>query len=499
MRVCTNCGCRTGRGAQAETIRLEKPLKLPNLTELLEIENTPTILSFRCPRTQALLWPLIRNQFLRQLISDLYYRQAPLVVPRAAVPKGRALGALVRTVGHNVRQGRMRGDVLVMRSGAGHFLRDGRWFNRITDYFVSGSPADTVTVEGVVDWHLPQPHWNPRVLYWLPWQTAITLSGHLLQRDRHTTVALDLLEFVRQRAADLLGLRLGQPSMNMLISMLARKLARLPTEHNAYRRLLEKVCPRLVLLDQACYGHFSSFNTIAREMEIRVAEPQHGMVSAGHDAYRYAPLLCESHAYRNCLPHDFLGYGSWWNQQVNAPVRKWEIGNPHYIEQRRNISNPGICQKDILLLGDGVEFDLYLGLATQLTRLLSDDYRVVLRPHPLERASALERYPEGRAGRVHIDTSRDIYSSFVGAHVVAGEVSTGLFEALGVAGRVFLWDTEKARFAYPSHPFSKFVDASDFVSVLHGVGEQRAQIAESEIWAENWEDNYRSYLTHVLN
>ncbi|MBN9420845.1 MAG: hypothetical protein BGO63_08740 [Candidatus Accumulibacter sp. 66-26] len=470
----------------------------PSLAQLIEIENDPTFLEFRCPRSGVLLWPLVRNQFLRQLISDLYYQQAPLVAAVRAVPRRQTLGALGRALGHNLQQGRMRGEVLVVGTGAGHFQREGRWFNRITDYLAQESPANTVSVEGVVDWHVPHPRWNQRVAYWLPWQGAITVAGRLLTRDAHVRAARELLEYARQRASQLLGRTIADSNMDMLVGMLARKLARLPVMQFAYRRLLERVQPRLVLLEQACYGDFAPFNQVAREMGIRVAEPQHGMVSGGHDAYCYAPVLRESEAYRACLPHDFLGYGAWWNSQINVPVHKWVIGNPHYSEQRRFISPLQGEQNDILLLGDGIEFSLYLALAQELAHLLRGRYRIVLRPHPLERAEVQLRFPEGRAGDVLIDPNRDIYGSFATAHAVVGEVSTGLFEAQGIAGRVLLWETAKARFSYPQHPFCGFSDARALVEALQAPRAGQTEVLAGDIWAPDWAGNYRKYLAQAL-
>ncbi|MGY2196680.1 hypothetical protein [Pseudomonas gingeri] len=473
-------------------------MRQPSFAQLLEIENDPAFLTFRCHRSGALIWPLVRNQFYRQLISDLYYKEAPLIVAVPALPRRQAFASLSRVVRHNLGQRRLSGDVLVIGTGAGSFLREGLWFNRITDYLVEASPADTVTVEGLMDWNVPRPRWNQRVSYWLPWQGAITMAGRLLQRDSHVAIAREVLIYARQRAHDLLDLSISRTQMDMLVGMLARKLARLPVVHYAYRRLFEKVRPHLILLEQACYGDFSPINQIAREMGVRVAEPQHGMVSGGHDAYCYAPLLRDSAEYKACLPHDFLGYGSWWNEQINVPVEKWVIGHPHYSEQRRGMPLAQGTQNDILLLGDGIEFALYVTLATELADLLQGQYRIVLRPHPLERAEVLRRYSDGKIGDVFIDTNRDIYSSFTSAYAVAGEVSTGLFEALGIAGKVLLWETPKAKFSYPNHPFTGFTDAKGFVEELLTPKWPGSSVAGEEVWAKDWVGNYRNYLGHVL-
>lgn len=470
----------------------------PSLHDLLEIENDPAFLEFRCARTGYLLWPLARQQFLRQLISDLYYKHAPLLAPVGVVPARQALTALSKVLIHNWQRRRLHGDVLVLGTGAGSFLRDGRWFNRITDYLALASPADTVSIEGVVDWHVPEPRWNERLGYWLPWQVVIAMAGRFSLRDEHVASAKAVLGHARKRAEALLGLSVSAQAMQMLTGLVARKIARLPLMRDAYRRMLETVRPRLVLLEEGCYGERGVFNHVAREMGVRVAEPQHGMVSAGHDAYCYAPLLCESESYRRYLPHDFLGYGRWWNEEINLPVDKWVIGHPHFSEQCRGLNEAPADAGDILILGDGIEFPLYLALADELSRLLGSRYRVVLRPHPLERERVYKDYPDGRAGTVIIDRNRDIYQSFASAYVVAGEVSTGLFEAIGVVTKVLLWETPKARFSYPRHPFASFVDAKTFVDAILAPEAGSATVAQEEIWASDWRGNYRSYLEHVL-
>lgn len=473
-------------------------MTLPSLEDLLQIENDSAFLQFHCPTTGLLLWPLARNLFLRQLISDLYYQQAPLLKPAPPLIRWRAITSLSRALRHNWLNDGLKGEVLVIGTGAGHFLREGRWFNRITDYLVEVSPTNTVTIEGVVDWHVPEPRWNGRVNYWLPWQGTISIAGRLLLRTTHLQVARDMLEHGRQRALKQLGLSISESQMDMLISVVARKLARLPYMYIAYRRVFERIQPRLILLEEACYGDRSPINQIAREMGIRVAEPQHGMVSGGHDAYCYAPLLRNSIDYQRSLPHDFLGYGAWWNDQINAPVEKWVIGHPHYSEQRRNITPVLSTQTDILLLGDGIEFQLYLDLAQELANLIGNRYRVVLRPHPLERAEVYRRFPDRRAGNVTIDSNRDIYSSFVTAYAVAGEVSTGLFEAMGIVSRVLLWETPKARFSYPRHPFSSFTNAKGFVEALLKPASLQSSVMETDIWAAEWAGNYQRYLMQAL-
>lgn len=473
-------------------------MALPSFENLVQIENDPAFLEFCCPRTGYLLWPLVRIQFFKQLISDLFYKQASLLVPAAPVPYRKALAVLPKILLHNIRQPRVPSEILVFGTGAGQFRREGQWFNRITDYLVESSYTDVATVEGLVDWHLPEPRWNKNVSYWTPWQSAILLVGRICSRDEHVRQAREILEYARSRAFALYGLSVSDRNMEMLVGVVSRKIARLPVMQLAYRNMLKKFKPRLLLLEEGCYSDHGVLNHVAREMGVRVAEPQHGMISGGHHSYNYAPLLRESEKYRRYLPHDFLGYGRWWNEQISVPVEKWVVGHPHYSEQLRSTECVNVEKRDILLLGDGIEFSLYLSLAKELDSLLKGRYRVVVRPHPLERVKVYETHPDGMAGNVTIDRNRDIYESFGSAYVVAGEVSTGLFEAAGIVPKVLLWETSKARFSYPVHPFSAFSDVQQFAAAILAPEGGQLSVVQDDIWAPDWRGNYRRYLEHAL-
>jgi CDP-glycerol glycerophosphotransferase (TagB/SpsB family) len=153
---------------------------------------------------------------------------------------------------------------------------------------------------------------------------------------------------------------------------------------------------------------------------------------------------------------------------------------------------------DILLLSDGIEFCVYLKLANDLTNLIDDRYRIVLRPHPLERKRVYSKYPSGNVDKVVIDQNRDIYQSLSTAYAVTGEVSTALFEAVGLVKYIFLWETPKAVFSCPSHPFTGFLNAKDFVSKIDDYESGQAYVAQEEVWSQDWVSNYRSYIEFAL-
>jgi hypothetical protein len=474
---------------------------LPNLTlaAVLAVEDDPGLLERRCASTGLLTWPLLRNQFLRALTSPLLYPGVQTIGPPPPGRYRRALSALPRTLWANAKRwNRLRGDILIMASGAGHFQRSSRSFNRITDYFAMESLERTVTLEGLMDWQVPVDRANENAGYFLPWQGRIDLLGKLHGAARHRREAAELVEFVRGRALDLLDLRIADSQAAYLTSMVAMKIARLPALQSTYRALLAKVRPRLVLLEQGCYSDLGVFNVVARQMGIRIAEPQHGLVSAGHDAYSYAATVRNSAEYRDYLPHDFLGYGAWWNEQINVPITKWVVGHPHYIEQRGAHASTGATRSAVVILSDGFDFEKYLELARDLASRIGPSHSVVLRPHPLERQRVWSRFDETSPGDVVIDRARDIYPTLASAFAVVGEISTGLFEAIGLAERIFLWATPKALYGCPQHPFVEFRDATELAERLRAPMAAAQPIQSERIWASDWRANYRRYLEIAL-
>ena len=102
---------------------------------------------------------------------------------------------------------------------------------------------------------------------------------------------------------------------------------------------------------------------------------------------------------------------------------------------------------------------------------------------------------------LYIDSNPDLYYSLRTAHTVVSEVSTGLFEAVGIVDRIFIWDTQKSRFGYPMHPFEKFDSVETLIEKLtdKAYGIHNESLKSEDIWSENWKSNYENFLTkHVL-
>lgn len=469
-----------------------------SLRELLIVEDDSAILDFRCDQTGILVWPQIRVAFLRMMLSDLIYGVKLTGKTSATIPVTRAAHTFARSVAHNLQYrmtGRCKANICVMADGVANQWVGEQWFNRLAGHFGSACPSDTLLIEDHFEWRWPFPRHHNHVLLHAPLQAINAIKGRLSVREHHRQRARRLVNLVTQRAQRYLQWSPGQVRHDQLVEMLARKTASMPSQYAAYLALLERIQPRLLMVGAACYGPAASLIAAAKSQGIVTAEYQHGAVSGGHDAYNFAPAIRDSEDYRRTLPDYFLGYGSWWNEQINAPVKKLAIGNPHRTAKLAETES-GVSQKsDLLILSDGIEFDIYLRLAQQLRDSASGkDLRVVLRPHPLER-TRVAALPDSQTCGVVIDTNPDLYASLRTAHTVISEVSTGLFEAVGIVDNIFIWDTQKTRFTFPTSPFQSFGSTAELVDLIQNdaAGRMSTGLIDA-IWASGWRQNYSEFL-----
>jgi hypothetical protein len=318
------------------------------------------------------------------------------------------------------------------------------------------------------------------------------VQSRLRVRPRHRTLVSDLVDLADRRGRDLLGWGLSRERRRALVVDGSRRLATYPMDARFWRSVFRRVRPRVILTEEGCYGHMAVFNHEARERGVVVAEFQHGMVTRGHDAYNVAPRLAADPGYGRTQPRAFLGYGSWWNSQFNAPVAdRIPLGNPHRDETLRDW-RPGAIRRSVLVLGDGIETDAYLDFCQTLGALVPAGLDVVFRPHPMERARVVGRQA------FSIDAVADLYESFRSAHAVVGEASTGLFEAVGLVDRIFVWDTVKSRFYLGDHPFSRFADAPQLAEMLRSSGDRATDPAFADhMWATDWRRRFSDFVANV--
>jgi len=135
-----------------------------------------------------------------------------------------------------------------------------------------------------------------------------------------------------------------------------------------------------------------------------------------------------------------------------------------------------------------------LSLCSYLYNTLSSQYKIIFRPHPSE----LFRVKDF-TGKFIIDKNNDIYSSFETAQIIVGEVSTGLFEAIGLVPNIYLLKTPRSDFSIPTHPFISIDSKEDLIKeILFNSNKNLSLSLENYVWKRDWKNNYVNFINMII-
>lgn len=473
---------------------------MSTLYDLLEIENTPEILRFTCPGTDYLLWPYLRTVVIRMVMDREIYGEGVLIklVPTESPCALQKLACVVDGLMSDLHLINRRAKIVFFNSGTTNIKLDGKYFNRVSDYFALFYPQATLLIEDTSEWLSLKPRANLNVAYHLPLVTLSKFFGRLPFEKNKETVLEEFVAFLESRLKLVLGFQMTAFQRSLLSTILIRHCASLKLQLRLYQTLYEQLQPEIIFFEDGHYGSRGHLIRLAKEMGIKTAELQHGMITAGHDAYNFAPAIRNSVDYQKYVPDYFLTYGQWWSEQINSPAQAVAIGNPHYEVMSRRCQSQPTNKTKILLLSDGLRFETYFEMARSLRSLIPQSYEVVLRPHPIERAGILARYTRNSDG-ILLDHSDDLYARFAESYAVVGEISTALFEAIGSGNRIFVRSNPITLFGLPDCPFAQFETVEQLAAKLFtgDCGLVSSELADS-IWVRGWEANYSDFMLHCI-
>ena len=471
------------------------------LMDVLAIEDDIEILGIYCPITNIPIWPLIRVFYIRMILSDLVFHATISGKSSAKTSNSRAILTLAKSTATNIQHllaGKLKASVCIFSSGVADNLESGLYFNRLSDPFANLLNKDTLTIQDHHDWLYNYPRLNSNLIHHSPMQALSTLNGIISVREHHRKLAQQLVTLIVNRSIRILDWKPGKEQRDKLVEITALKIASMPFQYEMYSKLLQLIKPRLLMVLAGCYGPAAVLIAAAKSLSIVTAEFQHGAVSGGHDAYNFAPTISNSKTYRRTLPDFYLGYGNWWNEQINVPIDKIAIGNPYREKFLAITECSNIKKTDILVLSDGIDFGRYFSLAKKLIRMADNkEWRVVFRLHPLEKNNSAA-VTSILNSKVILDQNTSLYSSYKSAHTVISEVSTGLFEAVGLVDNIYMWETDRSIFTYPDHPFETFKSFEMLEILLESSdSKNNTPILSDEIWKAEWSNNYINFLTSI--
>ena len=143
----------------------------------------------------------------------------------------------------------------------------------------------------------------------------------------------------------------------------------------AYRKLLARVRPRLIVMTQN--GMEKALFLAASEVQIPLVEGQHGLIGRSHPAYSYPADV--DYADRSTFPAVFLAFSDYWIRSCFYPAKRCvAVGNDHFaIGALPPPTDPGA----VMFVSSDVSHDVLRDWAVRLAQAIPNR-KIIYKLHP---------------------------------------------------------------------------------------------------------------------
>jgi len=445
-------------------------------------------------------WPYLRRPF-GQAIARIEFPREPPMKPAS---RRKALGSLARSLApsaNDATRAPRSTDVLFVVAGRTKSTVDGESMNWLTDYFAAdlSSPATVIQYRELPNDGTP-----------LAFADTYSLHRAELLVDLKTTLR-PLSDSHRQSTIDLamsiandIDYPIDEASAMNAAEKAIRNQARVVGMRDKFRRVLDRMNPRHLVMDGASYGGSRAIQVReAKERGIHVSELQHGWIGPSHGAYNCGAAMWDQRLFQY-FPDTLLTFGDYWSRSVVTPSTTIPVGKPHIERLAESSTAASDRPKTVLVVSGVYKRDELIAYTKAVRDALPDDWTVLLRPHPLE-LSQVDEFTAAVAGEsgIEIDLSADVFEALGNSRMVFGYASTVLYEALQFDCVPVIFDSPLASH-YVDHPAFKRLVRS--VDEIHRVvaeilaTQQQSDAADwdsqkADVWAPAGVERFRAFIT----
>ena len=375
-------------------------------------------------------------------------------------------------------------------------IKDGKYFNRIYDYFNLLLPNQTIMLEESHVWNYYYPRYFNNIYYY-DFLKAVSYVGSKILHSYDISVINKFISFL-QLQGNFFEKSLSDELRADLIFY--ANYTKIYTK--LHRRLFKKWKPKIIFINCASYGGINSaVIKCAKEMGIKVGEFQHGIVTKAHLAYRYGDEIKNNTEYSFYTPDYFLTYGDYWNKQVYGPFKTITIGNPHFWEHfsTQRYKKRKINKKTILIVSQGTVTDRMVTLTKKLSKLLGNKYLIIFRLHPGETKFKDINKKLYRYKNIKINKKGDIYKLIAQSDFVVGVYSTTIFEAYCFGKPVFVFDCAISRVNIPKGIGIWFKTPEKLAEkILNYTYSTNERYNINYFFNSKWKENYLKFIHKII-
>lgn len=378
-------------------------------------------------------------------------------------------------------------------------MKDGRYENRLVDFFYQQNEKNTVVIEDPYNLEYRRPR-RKKVFYngwFLIKQGRYCRLKRILAKKEKDADYLALSEIV-DRIKKLFEGKFTEKYWDEIMENVYYDFLSFKYASKYYLNLFKKIRPKVVFQEDACCGR-QHMAMVCRKLGIVYAELQHGAVRLNDFSYNYGEAFFNNEKLKNILPSYFLTFGEYWSKNIRIPSQKKTVGFPFLQNFAKNTKSN---VKDlILIVSDGDSPEQSKTLIDYVTDYAEQNgLKIILKLHPCEYPNLEKWYGDiVQNESLQIKLFEPVYDYIVNARFVIGSASTVMYESLAFDVVPFVFESKK----FMSNPYGKelfntFATKSDLLNLMNGQTVLK-NIEPKQFFDENWENSYLKFINEIIN
>ena len=287
---------------------------------------------------------------------------------------------------------------------------------------------------------------------------------------------------------------------NELYTTIANMIISYKLHKYLYKKLLKHISPKLIL--EVVYYNPSRMiiNSVAKELNIKTIELQHGTMYNDHAAYHYSQNLKKL----NEFPDDIFLFSDFWKKNITVPLSQnhlHSIGFPLFDKNRKSYPpKTNIDKKAVLFISQGT---IGLQLSKLAIKLAEQDksknYKIIYKLHPSEYSDWQIKYSELSKSDIEVIDKRNcIYEYFAQSDYVVGVYSTAIFEAIGFGLKALIYKVGHYDVMSDliNDGYATLIDSPE--ELLHELNLINKTCPSEKLWQPNAFNNMKNKINDLL-
>ncbi|MGZ3859557.1 MAG: hypothetical protein ACXVPU_14065 [Bacteroidia bacterium] len=245
--------------------------------------------------------------------------------------------------------------------------------------------------------------------------------------DKKSMAAIEaFMEVIRGKLSDYLDVE----DMRIVKQTLVDNSIMMDGMEQSIKKILKKTSPKLLIIEDANYGSFDFciFIKAARELNIKTAEIQHGVLDIG---FKYSSNLIKQDDFPLHKTDYILTFGDYFSESIKSSSTTISIGSYHLeLENKRIREASNSLPKTILLITQREFTDNLIPIVLEALRNTASKFKLIIRLHPSDKNSKEKYNGLLEVSDALFSINENIYDLMQEAQYIVGSYSTALYESI---------------------------------------------------------------------